>query len=87
MYKLTIYTTIFVLVFSLLACDNSIEPEVTFEKYSDVNINKDIETKDSVPILRFESFEMYEKTLEKLRSMESNEEITKWVHNTFPDFI
>lgn len=89
MYKLTIYTTIFVLVFSLLACDNSIEPEVTFEKYSDANINnvKDIETKDSVPILRFGSFEMYEKTLEKLRSMESNEEITKWVHDTYPDFI
>lgn len=88
MKKSLIYTSILVMVIGLMACANADEPEMELEKSS---IEQCLATQveegiDAAPILSFDSYEAYKRTLDKLRSMDTDEARSEWVHSTYPEF-
>lgn len=88
MNKSIIYGTILVMVIGLMACNNADEPEValensSIEQYLEVQVEEGI---DAAPILSFDSYEAYKRTLDKLRSMDTDEARSEWVHSTYPEF-
>lgn len=88
MKKSLIYTSILVMVIGLMACANADEPEMELEKSS---IEQCLATQveegiDAAPILSFDSYEAYKRTLDKLRSMDTDEARSEWVHATYPEF-
>lgn len=88
MKKSLIYTSILVMVIGLMACANADEPEMELEKssieqYLAVQVE---EGKDTAPILSFDSYDVYRRTLDKLRSMDTDEARSEWMHATYPEF-